>query len=405
MNRLERFSGKATVPAGVTLLMALLVLPLVQPVPAAAASARVVAVGDVHGDLEALVSILQETGIIDDQRRWSGGNATLVQTGDILDRGAQDRQVMDLLMELEKQAARSKGRVVVLLGNHEMMNIMGDLRYVAPQVYSSFADGKSEQRRQKAYQDHTKLLKQRAQVLGEPTEITSEFEKQWMEEHPPGFLEYREALKPKGKYGSWLRKRPAILQIEDTLFLHGGIHPNLSSLKLKEINQRIQDEIQAFDAYTQQMVQEKLILPFFTLNEIVSSAQAEVDRREAEGGRQEDRQFTFLKEFLAFGSWLSTHPDGPLWFRGFAQWSEEEGAEQVSQLLKTYGVKRFVVGHTPQLPVRIQMRFQGKIFLIDTGMLSSYYQGGGASALEIRDGKVAAIYLDEREELKGTAGN
>ncbi len=401
----DRFSGKATVPAGVTLLMALLVLPLAQPLPAAAASPRVVAVGDIHGDLDALVSILQETGLIDDQRRWSGGNATLVQTGDILDRGAQDRQVMDLLMELEKQAARSKGRVVVLLGNHEMMNIMGDLRYVAPQVYSSFADGKSEQRRQKAYQDHTKLLKQRAQVLGEPTEITSEFEKQWMEEHPPGFLEYREALKPKGQYGRWLRKRPAILQIEDTLFLHGGIHPSLSSLKVKEINQRIQDEIQAFDTYTQQMVQEKLILPFFTLNEIVSSAQAEVERREAEGSGKEDRRLTFLKEFLAFGSWLSTHPDGPLWFRGFAQWSEEEGAEQVSQLLKTYGVKRFVVGHTPQLPVRIQMRFQGKIFLIDTGMLSSYYQGGGASALEIRDGKIAAIYPDEREELKGTAGN
>jgi len=405
MNRLERFSGKATVPVGVALLMAFLVLPLVQPVPAAAASARVVAVGDVHGDLEALVSILQETGIIDDQRRWSGGNATLVQTGDILDRGAQDRQVMDLLMELEKQAARSKGRVAVLLGNHEMMNIMGDLRYVAPQVYSSFADGKSEQRRQKAYQDHTKLLKQRAQVLGEPNEITSEFEKQWMEEHPPGFLEYREALKPKGKYGSWLRKRPAILQIEDTLFLHGGIHPNLSSLKVREINQRIQDEIKAFDAYTQQMVQEKLILPFFTLNEIVSSAQAEVERREAEGGKKEDRPLTFLKEFLAFGSWLSIHPEGPLWFRGFAQWSEEEGEQQVSQLLKTYGAKRFVVGHTPQLPVRIQMRFQGKIFLVDTGMLSSYYQGGGASALEIRDGKVTAIYLDRREELEGTAGS
>ena len=405
MSRLERFPGRSTVLAGVTLLMALLVLPLAQPLPAAAASPRVVAVGDIHGDLDALVSILQETGLIDDQRRWSGGNATLVQTGDILDRGAQDRQVMDLLMELEKQAARSKGRVVVLLGNHEMMNIMGDLRYVAPQVYSSFADGKSEQRRQKAYQDHTKLLKQRAQVLGEPTEITPEFEKQWMEEHPPGFLEYLEALKPKGQYGRWLRKRPAILQIEDTLFLHGGIHPSLSSLKVKEINQRIQDEIQAFDTYTQQMVQEKLILPFFTLNEIVSSAQAEVERREAEGSGKENRRLTFLKEFLAFGSWLSTHPDGPLWFRGFAQWSEEEGAEQVSQLLKTYGVKRFVVGHTPQLPVRIQMRFQGKIFLIDTGMLSSYYQGGGASALEIRDGKVTAIYPDEREELEGTAGN
>ena len=304
--RSDRFSGKTTVLVGIGLLISLLALPLLQPAWGATDSFRVVAVGDVHGDLDALVSILQEAAIIDDQRRWSGGNATLVQTGDILDRGAQDRQVMDLLMELEKQASKGGGRVVVLLGNHEMMNIMGDLRYVAPEVYSSFVDAKSEQRRQKTYQDYVKLIKQRAQALGKPTEITSEFEQQWMEEHPPGFLEYREALKPKGKYGNWLRKRPAIVQIADTIFLHGGIHPDLSSLKVKELNQRIKDEIQAFDTFTQQMVQEKLILSFFTLNEIVSSAQAEVERLEAAGGRG-DQQLTLLKEFLNYGSWLSTN--------------------------------------------------------------------------------------------------
>jgi len=406
--RFDRFSGKTTVLAGIGLLIALLALPLLQQAWGAKTSSRVVAVGDVHGDLEALVFILQKAGIIDDQRRWSGGNATLVQTGDILDRGAQDRQVMDLLMELEKEAPKGGGRVVVLLGNHEMMNIMGDLSYVAPAAYNSFVDGESEQRRQKAYQDYLKLIKQRGQALGNPTGITSEVEQQWMEEHPPGFVEYREALKPKGKYGSWLRNRPAIVQIADTLFLHGGIHPNLANLKVQEINQRIKEEIQAFDTYTQHMVQEKLILSFFTLNEIVRAAQEEVERREAAGGRNEDRQLT---QFLNFGSWLSTHPDGPLWFRGFAQWSEEEGARQLPQLLKAYEAKRFVVGHTirsllktlgggtPQLPVQIQMRFQGKIFLIDTGMLSSFYRGGQASALEIQDGKFTAIYLDSREEL------
>ncbi len=408
-HRFSRFSGKSIVLVQIGLLLALWAGPPVQLAKGATASARVVAVGDIHGDFDALVSILQEAGIIDDQRRWSGGNATLVQTGDILDRGAQDRQVMDLLMELEEQASKGGGRVVVLLGNHEMMNIMGDLRYVAPEVYSSFVDGKSEQHRQKAYQDYVKLIKQRAQALGKETSITAEFERQWMREHPPGFLEYRKALEPKGQYGSWLRKRPAIVQIADTIFLHGGIHPSLASLKVKEINQRIKDEIQAFDTYTQYMVQEKLILSFFTMNEIVSSAQAEVERREAAGGRNENGQLT---QFLSFGSWLSTHPDGPLWFRGFAQWSEEEGARQLPQLLKAYEAKRFVVGHTirsllrtiggdtPELPVQIQMRFQGKIFLIDTGMLSSFYQGGQASALEIQDGKFTAIYLGGRKELR-----
>ena len=402
-HRLDHFSGKSTVVAGMGLLIALLALPLLQQVSGAAASSRVVAVGDIHGDLDALVSILQEAGIIDAQRRWSGGNATLVQTGDFLDRGAQDRQVMDLLMELEKQAAKSKGRVVVLLGNHEMMNIMGDLRYLSPEVYSSFVDGQSEQRRQKAYQDYVKLLKQRAQALGKTTEITSEFERQWMQAHPPGFLEYREALKPKGKYGRWLRKRPVIVQIADTLFLHGGIHQALATFRVEQINQRIESEIKAFDRSTQYMVEEQLILPFFTLEEIIAAAQAELGRRERERAsgalRNEGEGITLLRALLAYGNWFSTHPHGPLWFRGFAQWSEEEGTKHLSDLLEAYHTKHFVVGHTPQLPGQIRVRFGGKIFLIDTGMLSSFYPGGGASALEIRDGKFTAIYLDRREEL------
>ncbi len=391
--RLNRIYGKAT---GVGLLVALSAVLLLPPAMGANASARLLAVGDIHGDFDALVAILQESGVIDHQYLWTGGNATLVQTGDILDRGPIDRLVMDLLMDLEKVAPKSDGRFIVLLGNHEVMNLMGDLRYVAPQTYLSFADDKSEKRRQEAYQDYVKLLKRRAQALDEQTQVTSESERQWMQAHPLGFVEYRKALEPKGKYGRWLRERPAIVQIADTIFLHGGIHPNLASLKVKELNQRIKAEMQAFDTYTEYMVKEKLILSFFNLNEITSAAQAEIERQEdraRETGRPEPEQVTILKEFLTFGSWLSTHPDGPLWFRGFAQWSPEEGAQHLAHLLEAYDAKHFVVGHTPQLPGHIQARFEEKIFLIDSGMLSSYYQGGRASALEIQDGKFTPLYL------------
>ena len=394
-HRFSRFLGKFTVLVQVGLLVALWAGPSVQLAKESMASPRVVAVGDIHGDFDALLSILQETGIIDDQHNWSGGAATLVQTGDFLDRGAKHRQVMDLFMALEVQAVKANGRVVVLLGNHEMMNLMGDLRYVSPEVYLDFANSNSEERRRKAYQDDLELLK----MAPEP-----EFERQWMQAHPPGFLEYREALDPEGKYGRWLRNRPAVVQIADTLFLHGGIHPNLSSLKVEEINQRIKREIQTLDRSTRYMVQEQLILPFFTLEEISAAAEAELGRRESEGTGgtlgNEDDGVAVLKDFLAYGSWLSNNPEGPLWFRGFAQWSEEEGAENLPNLLGAYHVKHFVVGHTPQLPGRIGMRFEGKIFLIDTGMLSSYYRGGGASALEIQDGGFTAIYLNSREELE-----
>ena len=86
------------------------------------ASESLVAIGDVHGDFDDFVSILQRIGLIDKQNHWTGGKTTFVQTGDLLDRGPKPREVMDLMMALEKEAGQAGGRVVSLLGNHEMMN-------------------------------------------------------------------------------------------------------------------------------------------------------------------------------------------------------------------------------------------------------------------------------------------
>src|SRR5687767_354355 len=93
--------------------------------PSLAGAQRVVAIGDIHGDLEAFVGILRQAELVDEQKNWTGGKATLVQTGDFLDRGPYVREVMHLLMALEKQAKKAGGRVLVLLGNHEVMNITG----------------------------------------------------------------------------------------------------------------------------------------------------------------------------------------------------------------------------------------------------------------------------------------
>jgi hypothetical protein len=95
---------------------------------------------------------------------------------------------------------------------------------------------------------------------------------------------------------------------------------------------------------------------------------------------------------------MTVNTDGPLWFRGYAEWSDEQGAPQLAQLTKAFAVSRFVVGHTPQ-PGHITPRFNGQVYLIDTGMLSSYFPGGQASALEIQDQKVTAIYAKETKPL------
>jgi hypothetical protein len=107
-----------------------------------------------------------------------------------------------------------------------------------------------------------------------------------------------------------------------------------------------------------------------------------------------------LSEFLGVRAWLMMHPDGPLWCRKYDSWKDEEGAAAIEKLSATYGGVSFVVGHSIQPGGQISMRFGGKVFLIDTGMLASYSKGGRASALEIDQGKITAIYPGQRVALQ-----
>ena len=132
--------------------LALLALVLAAALPAACAAGAgeqrpVIAVGDLHGDYDAYVSILGNAGLIDAAGKWIGGKAVLVQLGDVPDRGPDTKKIVEHLMTLEKQARRKGGRVVALVGNHEAMNVVGDLRYVTAAEYAAFADAGSPKRR------------------------------------------------------------------------------------------------------------------------------------------------------------------------------------------------------------------------------------------------------------------
>ena len=367
----------------------------------------VVAIGDVHNAFDDFVAILRRTGLINEQNHWAGGKTTFVQVGDLLDRGPKPREVMGLMMALEKEAAQAGGRVVSLLGNHEVMNIMGDLRYVAPANYASFADGKSEERQKAGYGEYVKWRDTHASLIAElpqPMELT---EAEWMARHPAGFIEQREAFGPKGEYGAWLRGHDAVAEIEGVIFLHGGIHPDLANTKLDAMNKRIRDEIKAFDTSKVYLQNEKLILPFFTLQEMNSVLHAEVVVELKSRVPANDERQAKILEFLRHEDWFSVRVNGPLWFRGYDQWSDEEGAPQVSKLLERYKATQIVVGHTVQKGGRIRPRFGNKVFLIDTGMLSSYYYPDGrASALEIcGGGKFIAVYLDQQVVFLDSAGS
>jgi hypothetical protein len=372
--------------------------------PSADASQSLVAIGDVHGDFDDFVSILQRLGLIDKQNHWTGGKATFVQTGDLVDRGPKPREVMDLMISLEKQAGQAGGQVVGLLGNHEMMNIMGDLRYVTPMNYASFADGKSEARQKSAYQQYLKWRDSHGPLLAELPQPMEATEAEWMARHPLGFVEQREAFSPQGTYGKWLREHAVLVKIGSVIFLHGGIDPNLTQLKLDAINARIRDEIKAFDAAKQDLQDQKVILPFFTLQEMTAVAQAEVVAERKSRIPPDEQRQARIAQFLGYEGWLSLRPDGPLWFRGYDLWTDEEGAAQMAKILEAYDAGHVVVGHTVQKGGRIRPRFGNKVFLIDTGMLSSYFPGGRASALEVcGDSKFTAKYMDQQVTLSDSA--
>jgi hypothetical protein len=361
----------------------------------------VVAIADVHGDFDDFVAILRRSGLTDKQNHWTGGKTTFVQVGDLLDRGPKPREVMDLMIALEKEAVQAGGRVVSLLGNHEMMNIMGDLRYVTPVNFASFADSKSEERQKAAYQAYVKWRSSHMALfaeLAQPMELT---EGEWMARHPAGYVEQRDAFTPNGVYGKWLREHSALADIGGVIFLHGGISPNVAKMKLDGINTRIRDEIKQFDSAKQFLQEADIILPFFNLEEIRGAVLAEISaEKKGKVSANVPRQNRLI-QFLGYTDWLSVKVDGPLWFRGYDQWSDEEGAAQMGKILDALKATRIVVGHTVQKGGRIRPRFGDKVFLIDTGMLSTYYAGGRASALQIQDNtRFTADYMDEQVVLE-----
>jgi len=358
---------------------------------------RIVAVGDVHGELAGFKKILVDAGVIDGAGAWAGGDTVLVQVGDLIDRGPSMRGTLDFAMSLEPSAARQGGRVVALLGNHEILNLTGDLRYVSPANYAEFADAGSEKRREDAWLQVRELRLRRARALGQPEPPTgAEARKAWLDAHPPGFLEHQEAFGPAGTYGRWLRARPAVFVSQETAFMHAGLSPAFKDVSLDELNRRVREDLATMDADRALFVSEGLILPFFDIQETFGAVREELEALDKAPSRDTDAERRRrYQHFLDWGSWTMNSPDGPLWFRGYGRWTDAEGDAEMPRLLSAAGVQRFVVGHTVQEDGRIHVRFSGAVFLIDSGMLTSYVPGGRGSALEIADGVVSAIYDGE----------
>jgi Calcineurin-like phosphoesterase len=313
---------------------------------------RVVAIGDVHGDYEQFVAVLRCAKLIDSQERWSGGKTHLVQTGDTLDRGPDSRKVMDLLMKLEKEARRAGGWVHCLIGNHEAMNIYGDLRYVSPGEFAAFRDRNSEKAREELYSKDQERIKSSSPPESVPV-FDEAFRKKWESEHPLGYAEHRRELGPAGKYGKWIRSHNAVIKIDNTLFLHGGIGPKYVDLKVGLINERVGEE---------------------------------------------------LEDFTKLRGGMVMDGEGPLWYRGLAQEDETTLEPHVKAVLKNHQAERIVIGHTPTEGA-ILTRFRDKVLLIDVGLSRVFDSRPRMACLLIERGKPYALHRGQKLELPADSGS
>lgn len=379
--------------------------------PAGQAPGRVLAIGDVHGNLDGLTAVLRATGLIDASSQWTGGPATLVQTGDVLDRGAGVRAVLDLLMALERDAAARGGRVLNALGNHEVMNVIGEIRDATPEIFASFGGADAAGVRERGWRDYERLQRDRARARpGEAPSGLPLTRDEWLAAYPPGCLEYRAALGPGGRYGKWLRSKPIAVQAAASVFMHAGPDPTASQQTVSELNARAAKEIDRYDRFVQRLVTAKLALPWFRLEDVLGVAAAEIRwtnaRLEAAkaAGTTPDLSgidVELVREAAAIveiGTWSLLDSAGPLWYRGFVNAPDEALAAPVASLLQRWQVSRLVVAHTPTRDRRVHARWEGRVFVIDTGMLTAVYKGQG-SALELLGGGATAYYSDGTHEV------
>lgn len=176
---------------------------------------RLVAFGDVHGDLQAMKDTLRIAKITDASGQWIAGDAVVVQTGDLLDRGDDEIAIMKTLEDLAMQADKAGGKLVRLNGNHEIMNVMGDFRYVTPGAMQSF---------------------QNVQGLNMDHPLVQRF---------PEHMRHRAAaFLPGGPYAMELSKYNIAVVVGDTAFVHGGIRPEFGAQGLETINQEAREWMQ-----------------------------------------------------------------------------------------------------------------------------------------------------------------
>ncbi|CAH0370290.1 unnamed protein product [Pelagomonas calceolata] len=295
---------------------------------------RVVAIGDVHGDLDALRTCLRVAGVVDTSDAWIGApGTTLVSTGDVLDRGDEDWECLAYLHTLQAAARRKRGDVCLVLGNHEVLNVLGEMRFASTKSWHAAAEACEPPRRNVERDDD---WARRARIR---------------------------AFAPGGAGAAYLADlcgdAPVGRVCGDTLYCHGGLHVVALTVGAAARRKRLAKQNKRAPA-------------------------ADAPARELLAALNADAA-AWLRGAGPLPAALGASESSPVWSRAYSHPAGAEPAQsrcgEAAKALDALGLRRMVVGHTPQITAGINACCGGRVYRIDTG-LSSFY-GGMKQCLEV----------------------
>ncbi|GAQ90338.1 hypothetical protein KFL_006290030 [Klebsormidium nitens] len=299
---------------------------------------RLVAIGDLHGDLRKARRAFRLAGVVDEKDRWIGGKTVVVQVGDVLDRGDQELQIFHMLERLQHQARKAGGDVHVLNGNHETINVEGRFTYATPGSKSQFD-------RWMAWHEVGKKLKKKCRgALVERNDSSPIFPPHV----PPHFKSRYAALRPGGPASTrFFGTNPTVLQVGSTVFVHGGLLPGHVDYGLDRINKETSEWIQG------------------------------------KSGPQ--------------GPAFTRGRNAVVWLREFSLPKVEPDCRLLQEVLgKIPGAERMVVGHTIQFPLGVTGACNNRVIRVDVGMSSGCYDAQ-PEVIEIRNDEEVRILSEERK--------